>query len=117
MKYFVLVCFLLIMSCKSGKDAGTLDSVIGIAHSNKTGAILCSDSEKIYRIAGLRRWDTIYEGKKVKLKGNFRFVDVEAIQRKNSANVSSPVLKNLAYQDYPQFYSVTNATWELYNSD
>ena len=101
------------MSCKSGKDAGILNSVIGIAHSDKTGAILCSDSKKVYRITGLRRWDTIYEGKKVKLKGNFRFVDAEAIVRKNAANVSSPILKNLAYQGYPQFYSVTNATWEL----
>ncbi|MUV02289.1 hypothetical protein GN157_01070 [Flavobacterium rakeshii] len=117
MKYFVLVCFLLIMSCKSGKDAGTFDSVIGIAHSNKTGAIVYSDSEKIYLIAGLRCWDTIYEGKKVKLKGNFRFVDAEAIHRENAANLSSPVLKNLAYQGYPQFYSVTNATWELYTPD
>ncbi|WP_417369489.1 hypothetical protein [Flavobacterium beibuense] len=105
------------MSCKSGKDAGTLYSVIGIAHSNKTGAIVYSDSEKVYRIAGLRRWDTIYEGKKVKLKGNFRFVDVEAIHSKNTSNASSPVLKNLAYQDYPKYYSVTNATWELYTPD
>lgn len=35
MKYFVLVCFLLIMSCKSGKDTATLDSVIEIAYTKK----------------------------------------------------------------------------------
>ncbi|WP_417354155.1 hypothetical protein [Flavobacterium sp.] len=112
MKYFVLVCFLLIMSCKSGKDAGTLDSVIGIASNQKSGAILSTDIGTC-SIVGLSKWDSIYLGKRVKVKGDFLFIDAETDRLK----IEDPIVKQLQAQTYPKCYSVTNATWELYNPD
>ncbi|MEL1244404.1 hypothetical protein AAEO56_09045 [Flavobacterium sp. DGU11] len=53
MKYF-LVCFLLVMSCKSGKDAGNPNIVIGTALNEKYGAVLRANDE-VYAIAGLQK--------------------------------------------------------------
>lgn len=112
MKYF-LICFLLITSCKSGiKDAGKSDIVIGTAVNEKAGAILSSNGQT-YLIAGLHSWDSIYLGKKVRVKGTLKFVDWDA-DRKKSEN---PLLNTLQAQIYSKFYSVTDATWELYNAD
>ncbi|WP_417369484.1 hypothetical protein [Flavobacterium beibuense] len=112
MKYFVLVCFLLIMSCKLGKDASTLDSVIGIASNQKSGAILSTDIGTC-SIVGLSKWDSIYVGKRVKVKGDFLFIDAETDRLK----IEDSIVKQLQAQTYPKYYSVTNAIWELYNSD
>lgn len=113
MKYF-LVCFLLIMSCKTAvRDAGNSNVVIGTAVNEKAGAVLRSKSG-IYVIVGLQNWDSIYLGKEVKLIGNFLLVDEKDTYRKKS---EVPFINTLQAQTYPEYYSVTNATWELYNPD
>ena len=111
MKYF-LVCFLLIVSCKSGKDAGALNSVVGTTSNQKYGAILYGNGE-VYAIAGLRRWDTVYLDKKVKVKGHFKFRDAEA----ENLKIKDTLLSRLQAQTYPKYYIVTDATWELYDAD
>jgi len=109
MKY-ILVCFLLIISCKSAiRNAGNAGVVIGTAVNQKSGAILSSGSGT-YVIGGLHSWDSIYLGKTVKVKGNFKFVDWEVDHVKSE----NPLLNSLQAQTYPKFYSVTNATWELF---
>lgn len=68
MKY-IFFCFLfLIMSCKSGKDIGNTDIVIGTARNDKPGAVLSSKGE-VYLITGLNSWDSVYVNKTVKSKG------------------------------------------------
>jgi hypothetical protein len=112
MKYF-LVCFLLIISCKSANtDTGNPNVVIGTAVNEKAGAILSSNGQT-YFMAGLHSWDSIYLGKKVKVTGTFKFVDWEA-EREKSDN---PLLNTLQAQAYAKFYTVTDATWELYYAD
>lgn len=64
-------------------------------------------------ILGLRSWDSIYLGKKVKVTGNFKFTNWETDRPKSE----NPLLNTLQAQIYPKFYSVTDATWELYNPD
>src|SRR5687767_11251753 len=105
MKY-LLVCFLLIISCKSVKDSGTLNSVVGTTSNQKYGAILYGNGE-VYAIAGLERWDTEYLDKKVKVKGHFLFRDTEAERLK----IKDTLLRQLPAQTYPKYYIVTNATW------
>lgn len=108
MKYS-LVCFLLIMSCKSGKDTGNSNVVIGTALNEKHGAILYDNSE-IYAIAGLQNWDSIYLGKKVKVKGHFKLlVDQDKVEIKNFGTFQA--------QAYPRYYLVEDAKWELYSSN
>lgn len=109
MKHF-LVCFLLITGCKSGvKDIGNSNVVIGTALNQKPGAVLSSNDE-IYRIEGLRSWDSIYLEKKVKVKGHFKLiVGVDKVYIKNFGT--------FAAQAYPRYYSVSDATWELYDPD
>ena len=110
MKYF-LVCFLLIVSCKSAiKDTGKPDVVIGKAVNEKAGAILRGNGH-IYFMAGLHSWDSIYLGKKVKVTGTFKFVDWEADREKSE----NPLLNTLQAQAYAKFYTVTDAKWELYD--
>ncbi|QEE49009.1 hypothetical protein FUA48_05270 [Flavobacterium alkalisoli] len=108
MKYF-LVCFLLIISCKSGEDAGALNSVIGTASNQKSGAILYGNGE-VYAIAGMQSWDTVFLNKKVKVKGHFKLmVDQDKVEIGN--------LGTFQAQSCPRYYLVSDATWELYDSD
>ncbi|OIQ18026.1 MAG: hypothetical protein BM557_07345 [Flavobacterium sp. MedPE-SWcel] len=112
MKYF-LVCFLLIISCKSAiRDEGSPNVMVGTAYNDKPGAILGTDKVPCM-INGLRSWDSIYLGKKVKVKGEFRFVNWERDRVKSE----NPFVNTLQAQIYPEFFVVKNATWELYNSD
>ena len=113
MKYFVLLCFLLLISCKSAiRDRGNPKVVVGIAENQKSGAILSTDIGTC-SVVGLSKWDSIYLGKRVKVKGDFLFIDAETDRLK----IEDPIVKQLQAQTYPKYYSVTNATWELYNPD
>lgn len=112
MKYF-LVCFLLIISCKSAiKDKANPNFMVGTARNDKPGAILSTDSG-ICVIVGLSSWDSIYLDKKVKVTGDFRLINWETDRPKSETSPSN----KLQAQIYPEYYSVTNAIWELYNSD
>lgn len=112
MKWF-LICFLLIISCKSAiRDTDNPKVAVGIAKNQKSGATLSTDIG-ICVIVGLSKWDSIYLGNRVKLKGDFLFIDAEADRLK----IEDTIIKQLQAQTYPKYYSVTNATWKLYNSD
>lgn len=108
MKY-LFVCFLLIMSCKPGKDPGNSNVIIGTALNEKHGAVVHANDE-IYAIAGLQSWDSIYLNKKVKVKGHFKLMtDTDKVDIQNFGTFQA--------QSYPRYYLIEDATWELYDSN
>jgi predicted transcriptional regulator len=109
MKFF-LVCFLIIIGCKSGsKHIGTSNTVIGTAINTKGGAILRNDDET-YKIEGLHSWNSIYLNKKVKVRGIFTFINGEDCKKNEN-----PLLNSLQAQTLNiNYYSVSKAVWELY---
>lgn len=87
----------------------TPDIVTGITENNKGGAVLRSN-DKAYYIANLHKWDSIYLGKTVRVKGSFSFINPE-VYRVNHAN---PFLNSLQAQiPSGSYYLVIDATWEL----
>lgn len=109
MKFF-LVCFILLaVGCKPAKEAGSSRVVIGTAQNEKYGAVLRANSE-IYVLAGLVSWDSVYLNKKIKAKGN-------VILWKGRNKVEIKNLGIFHAQNYPAYYIVEEAEWELYKPD
>lgn len=106
MKFFLVCCMLMVIGCKPAKDVGNFHAVIGTAQNEKYGAVLYAD-EKIYALAGLVSWDSVYLNKKVKVKGN-----IKLWKGRNKVEI-----KNLGVfhaQNYPAYYIVEEAECELY---
>lgn len=110
MKYFLVCFFLSLMACKSTvRDTGSVNVMVGLAKNDKAGAVLYAPNG-ICLIKGLNSWDSIHIGKKVKVKGDFKL----KIWEINHPEHKDSIVNKLQAQIYPKYYSVMNATWELY---
>ena len=99
MKSTYLFLSFTILSCASST------SIIGVATNEKYGAIVRSEKD-IYTIQGLQKWDSIFLNKKIKLKGKFSL-------KKGEDKVHINNLGIFQAQNYPKYYSVSKASWEI----
>lgn len=114
MKYlFCCFFFVLLMGCKSGRDAGNTNTVTGIAANAKAGAIVSASNGEVYLISGLDSWDSIYLEKRVKVTGHFT---LKVSEDESNIQINKTEVK-FAAQMYHRYYLVDHAKWELYNSD
>lgn len=74
---------------------------------------MLKNDDATYKIESLHSWDSLYVNKKVRVKGIVKFINVE-----DSKKSESPFLNSLQAQTLNiNYYSVSNAKWELYKLD
>jgi len=78
--------------------------ITGIAKNEKPGAIIDNDNGT-YIIKGLRQWDSCFLDKTVCVWGDLEFCDNTIVTNNNEPT--------LARQEYPKYYVVSNAKWDL----
>lgn len=99
MKY-LLFCFVLLTGCNSAINYKDYPHVeIGIAENTEYGAII-RENRDAYLIKGLQKWDSIYLGKELEIRGDFKYIE------KTRTRDANPV---------PDIYCyIRNASWRLY---
>ena len=81
-------------------------TVVGIAHNSKAGAMILTDSNEVYYVAGLDEWNDKFYKNKVKVSG---FLNTENFKEENLKNEKGEWIQGMVGNKR----SLQEAEWEL----
>ena len=109
----VLIIFVISASCSYKYITKALSpmertkaTVIGIAHNSKAGAIILTDDNEVYYIAGLGEWNDKFYEKKINVSG---FINTENFKEEDLKNKKGEWVQGMVGDKS----SILNAEWEL----
>ncbi len=82
-------------------------TVIGTAHNSKAGAIILTDSNEVFYIAGLDEWIDKFHEKKVKVRG---FINTENFKEEDLKNKKGEWVQGMVGDKR----SILEAEWALF---